>query len=213
MSCPFRHVWSQAHAKEGKDETAYCHSTRDGDQSQSHIDENGTEKEPEKVGFGGENCAGSCCGLDADVPVVPHPPAARSSLQEHEDGNVSKCPFGRMYQNEREKESISEENDASDSNGTNGAFYRENEKESGKGNDGLSMGKCPLGFTSSASGRRAVSEWQCMICRSLLYDCVTTSCGHEFCRDCILKTKDCPRCGADVGELLSNIEKQGEHLF
>ena len=75
--------------------------------------------------------------------------------------------------------------------------------------------KCPLGFgsTDASSKKQIESAWHCMICGSLLFDCVTTTCGHDFCRPCISKTADCPCCGADVGELRSNTTKQGKFII
>ena len=48
------------------------------------------------------------------------------------------------------------------------------------------------------------AELDCQICYLLLHDPVTTSCGHTFCRPCLLRTSDhashpvCPTCRAHV---------------
>lgn len=49
----------------------------------------------------------------------------------------------------------------------------------------------------------------CLRHRSLYFNCVTTSCGHRFCRGCIAGARDCPACGADVGALEPDAATQG----
>ncbi len=43
-----------------------------------------------------------------------------------------------------------------------------------------------------------VDEFECILCLKLLYQPVTTPCGHTFCRDCFLRAGDhsnkCPMC-------------------
>ena len=48
----------------------------------------------------------------------------------------------------------------------------------------------------------------CSSCRSFLYDCVKTNCGHQYCRHCISRFGDCPTCGADVTSVESFPESQ-----
>jgi hypothetical protein len=68
---------------------------------------------------------------------------------------------------------------------------------------------CPLGFGSSNKGPR-LSPLHCIICKSLMYNCVVTECGHRFCAACISRTPDCPACGADVGTVSPDKDVQGE---
>ena len=43
-----------------------------------------------------------------------------------------------------------------------------------------------------------VDEFECILCLKMLYQPVTTPCGHTFCRDCFLRAGDhsnkCPMC-------------------
>ncbi|KDQ16317.1 hypothetical protein BOTBODRAFT_130112 [Botryobasidium botryosum FD-172 SS1] len=53
-------------------------------------------------------------------------------------------------------------------------------------------------LTGSALEKSVLSELTCGICRSLLYEPVTTTCQHTFCSSCILRALDdkpaCPLC-------------------
>jgi tetratricopeptide (TPR) repeat protein len=65
---------------------------------------------------------------------------------------------------------------------------------------------CPLGFGSSSGPK--LTNLHCMICKSFLYDCVKTNCGHKYCRVCISRFQDCPTCGADVVSVEADAEAQ-----
>ncbi|KAL4517007.1 hypothetical protein Ndes2437B_g06628 [Nannochloris sp. 'desiccata'] len=65
---------------------------------------------------------------------------------------------------------------------------------------------CPLGFGSSSGPK--LTNLHCTICKSFLYDCVKTNCGHTYCRVCISRFQDCPTCGADVVSVEEDRESQ-----
>ena len=67
--------------------------------------------------------------------------------------------------------------------------------------------QCPMGF-SSADGPR-MTELHCVICKSLLYDCVQLSCSCKYCRHCVAAYNDCPLCGADITSRKPASELQG----
>lgn len=69
-------------------------------------------------------------------------------------------------------------------------------------------GKCPYGFGQASNGPK-LSELHCVLCRSLLFEAVTTNCGHIFCGSCAGRFSDCPVCGADIIEMKPNTELQG----
>ncbi|EFJ49164.1 hypothetical protein VOLCADRAFT_104368 [Volvox carteri f. nagariensis] len=60
----------------------------------------------------------------------------------------------------------------------------------------------PLGAGGGAGGtaalRSEVDDWDCSLCAGLLYEPVTTPCGHTFCRECFARAIDhrprCPYC-------------------
>lgn len=56
--------------------------------------------------------------------------------------------------------------------------------------------QCPMGFTASDGPR--MTQLHCVICKSLLYDCVQLSCSCKYCRYCVASFSDCPLCGADI---------------
>ncbi len=47
-------------------------------------------------------------------------------------------------------------------------------------------------------GKLAADEFECVLCFKMLYDPVTTACGHTFCKACLLRSQDygnrCPSC-------------------
>jgi len=47
-----------------------------------------------------------------------------------------------------------------------------------------------------------MEEYDCPLCQSLLFEPITTSCGHSFCKGCILRSQDhsnrCPICRAII---------------
>lgn len=47
--------------------------------------------------------------------------------------------------------------------------------------------------------------FSCPICLEILFNPITTICGHNFCRDCIntslLSIKNCPCCRVDIGNI------------
>ncbi|GLC50546.1 hypothetical protein PLESTB_000391800 [Pleodorina starrii] len=51
---------------------------------------------------------------------------------------------------------------------------------------------------SSAVGRTDMDDWDCSLCARLLFEPVTTPCGHTFCRECFARAIDhrprCPYC-------------------
>lgn len=67
--------------------------------------------------------------------------------------------------------------------------------------------QCPMGF-SSADGPR-MTEFHCVICKSLLYDCTQLGCSCKYCRHCVAAYNDCPLCGADITSRTSDPELQG----
>ena len=78
-------------------------------------------------------------------------------------------------------------------------------------NDGAEAGpapaQCPMGF-SAADGPR-MTQLHCVICKSLLYDCVQLSCSCKYCRYCVANFSDCPLCGADITSRTPAPELQG----
>ena len=56
--------------------------------------------------------------------------------------------------------------------------------------------QCPMGFTSSDGPR--MTQFHCVICKSLLYDCLQLSCSCKYCKHCVASFQDCPLCGADI---------------
>ena len=72
--------------------------------------------------------------------------------------------------------------------------------------------QCPMGFTA-ADGPR-MTQFHCVICKSLLYDCVKLSCSCKYCRYCVANFQDCPLCGADITSRTAEPELQGAaHLL
>ena len=67
--------------------------------------------------------------------------------------------------------------------------------------------QCPMGFTA-ADGPR-MTKFHCVICKSLLYDCVQLSCSCKYCRYCVANFTDCPLCGADITNRTDAPELQG----
>lgn len=70
--------------------------------------------------------------------------------------------------------------------------------------------QCPMGFTA-ADGPR-MTQFHCVICKSLLYDCVKLSCSCKYCRYCVENFQDCPLCGADITSRTAETELQGVPL-
>ena len=70
--------------------------------------------------------------------------------------------------------------------------------------------QCPMGFTA-ADGPR-MTQLHCVICKSLLYDCVKLSCSCKYCRYCVENFQDCPLCGADITSRTAESELQGVPL-
>lgn len=62
------------------------------------------------------------------------------------------------------------------------------------------------GLLKKSAKKRKLAEltddFDCILCMKLLYDPVTTACGHSFCRDCLVRALDhhttCPLCRAVV---------------
>ena len=71
---------------------------------------------------------------------------------------------------------------------------------------GSAPATCPLGFGSSSGPK--LTNLHCIICKSFMYDCVKTNCGHTYCRACIYRFQDCPTCGADVVSVQPDPESQ-----
>ncbi|RMZ52791.1 hypothetical protein APUTEX25_000910 [Auxenochlorella protothecoides] len=67
--------------------------------------------------------------------------------------------------------------------------------------------KCPMGFSSEV--QQKLGSFHCVLCKSLLHDCVRTACRHEYCRACIERYHDCPICGADAQPLTAAPDVQG----
>lgn len=67
--------------------------------------------------------------------------------------------------------------------------------------------QCPMGFTASEGPR--MTQLHCVICKSLLYDCVQLSCSCKYCRYCVANFSDCPLCGADITSRIAATELQG----
>lgn len=66
---------------------------------------------------------------------------------------------------------------------------------------------CPLGFGGGKQGPN-LTNFHCIICKALYYNCKVTNCNHRFCGGCIDKFRDCPVCGADIEHLTSDAEMQ-----
>lgn len=73
--------------------------------------------------------------------------------------------------------------------------------------DAAAPAQCPMGFTA-ADGPR-MTELHCIICKSLLYDCIQLSCSCKYCRQCVAHFKDCPLCGADITSRTPDTALQG----
>ena len=58
--------------------------------------------------------------------------------------------------------------------------------------------KTSCGVSSEATAMSDKEDLECKICYDVLYEPVTTACGHTFCRDCLLRALDykaeCPCC-------------------
>ena len=67
--------------------------------------------------------------------------------------------------------------------------------------------QCPMGFTASDGPR--MTQLHCVICKSLLYDCVQLSCSCKYCRYCVANFSDCPLCGADIISRTAATKLQG----
>ncbi len=67
--------------------------------------------------------------------------------------------------------------------------------------------QCPMGFTASDGPK--MTQFHCVICKSLLYDCVQLSCSCKYCRYCVANFSDCPLCGADITSRTAATELQG----
>lgn len=50
----------------------------------------------------------------------------------------------------------------------------------------------------------------CCRCKGLFFDCVKSNCGHDFCRDCIIISKECLACGDEVKEVKPDSKVQGK---
>ncbi|KAG2493543.1 hypothetical protein HYH03_008357 [Edaphochlamys debaryana] len=52
----------------------------------------------------------------------------------------------------------------------------------------------------AGAARGAIDDWDCALCAKLLFEPVTTPCGHTFCRECFARAMDhkprCPYCRA-----------------
>lgn len=72
---------------------------------------------------------------------------------------------------------------------------------------GSAPAQCPMGFTA-ADGPR-MTQLHCVICKSLLYDCVQLSCTCKYCRYCVASFQDCPLCGADITSRTAEPKLQG----
>lgn len=53
--------------------------------------------------------------------------------------------------------------------------------------------------TTAASSRRKIeTSFACPLCESTLYQPVTTSCGHTYCKNCVEPGKNCRVCGQKI---------------
>ncbi|CAM9955345.1 unnamed protein product [Ectocarpus sp. 6 AP-2014] len=71
---------------------------------------------------------------------------------------------------------------------------------SGKG-DGAGMSKTPQGGRAGGTATLPLAALECAVCLSLVCEPVSLSCGHSFCRVCLVNTlrrnkKKCPTCRA-----------------
>ena len=71
----------------------------------------------------------------------------------------------------------------------------------------LAPAQCPMGFTASDGPR--MTQLHCVICKSLLYDCVQLSCSCKYCKYCVANFSDCPLCGADITSRTDATKLQG----
>ena len=64
---------------------------------------------------------------------------------------------------------------------------------------------------SQREGRLALEELECKLCFNLIYEPVTTPCGHSFCRSCLSRCLDhrfdCPCCRTDLERYLEMVTK------
>ncbi|DBB18148.1 TPA: hypothetical protein ACH3X3_003122 [Trebouxia sp. C0006] len=67
--------------------------------------------------------------------------------------------------------------------------------------------QCPMGFKASDGPR--MTQLHCVICKSLLYNCVQLNCSCKYCKYCVANFSDCPLCGADITSRTAATELQG----
>ena len=67
--------------------------------------------------------------------------------------------------------------------------------------------QCPMGFTAPDGPR--MTQLHCVICKSLLYNCVQLNCSCKYCKYCVANFSDCPLCGADITSRTAATELQG----
>lgn len=103
------------------------------------------------------------------------------------DAKETKCPFWYLWQDS--DQSSNRPPPVSDTHPSSQPFEQEQEEL---------MGQCPLGFGSSRPRGSHMGRLHCIVCRSIMYQASTTTCGHTYCTSCIEKFRDCPTCGADV---------------
>ena len=93
-----------------------------------------------------------------------------------------------------------------------GQSQQQNQAEDTDARQNAAPAQCPMGFTATDGPR--MTQFHCVVCKSLLYDCVKLSCSCKYCRFCVANFQDCPLCGADITSRNAEPELQGAaHLL
>jgi hypothetical protein len=82
------------------------------------------------------------------------------------------------------------------------------------------IGATPSDVVLSSGNRKKLKllhwkemDWNCQICqKSDVHPVVISTCGHSFCRECLLKLKSCPECrkGYELEHLVTNYALVGD---
>ena len=145
------------------------------------------------AGQAGEN--GTTAALPADSQKSPEAVAA-----------LNGCPFGYAT-----SEAVTEPSAAA-TKCPMGHGQQQNHAADTDARPDVAPAQCPMGFTA-ADGPK-MTQFHCVICKSLLYDCVQLSCSCKYCRYCVANFQDCPLCGADITSRTAEPGLQGAaHLL
>ena len=66
--------------------------------------------------------------------------------------------------------------------------------------------KAAASLTQGCRGKPERSDdFDCTLCLKLLFEPVTTACGHSFCRSCLFRAMDCSECFAFSQSILCKL--------